>query len=470
MRAHAPIPSTGPGPRGAAPATVAHGDGDAVSAARAAPPRAGLLGSLSGRLLVLIGVIVLTAQFGSWVAWRFWQYEDFASRVADRVASQAELVRLLMAELPYDRRAGTAASLNGAPLQIFLGKDVDRLPPHDERLSDVRDAIAQRLPAGTVIHVNETSGRLAAWVRLQLAGEAVSIRVRLPPRELVLEMTAGERIAIVGLLILLAALPVLWLVSRPLGQLSREIEIAGPRLRPLAMPAGCPTELRRLVTAFNRLVATLRRRELERERLLAGVSHDLRSPLARLRLRLEASTDERQRDGMARDLAALDRITGQFLSFVRAGEAASTRRTPIVAVLEDLVARYRDAGRDVSLALHASVLASTPPLADPLAIERIASNLVDNALAHGAEPVRIALDCDGGRIRLSVRDAGPGLDPGQFGSAREPFVRLDPARKHAGGCGLGLAIVDRLADSLGGTVFAERENDGFEVGVHWPAT
>ena len=199
------------------------------------------------------------------------------------------------------------------------------------------------------------------------------------------------------------------------------------------------------------MTANLRQLEQDRALLLAGVSHDLRTPLARLRLGIEMEArDDATRAGMVDDIEEMDRIIGQFLEFARTNEdtaARAARRQRDRPRLRRTVCAHRQ-GRALRRGRRAAV-----PLR-PTAFSRLVANLVDNALAYGAPPVEVSTRAADGSVVLDVADRGPGIAPDEVERLKQPFTRASAARTNAAGvagAGLGLAIVDRIARMHGGT-------------------
>jgi two-component system osmolarity sensor histidine kinase EnvZ len=200
------------------------------------------------------------------------------------------------------------------------------------------------------------------------------------------------------------------------------------------------------------MTANLRQLEEDRALLLAGVSHDLRTPLARLRLGVEMQAhDEATRAGMVDDIAEMDRIIGQFLDFARGNREIAAERCDLDALVRTCVDRYARDGKDVRFAPGAVPVL---PLR-PTAIARLVTNLIDNALAYGAPPVEVTTGESAGKVVLDVADRGPGIPADLVERLKQPFTRASPARSDAHGvpgAGLGLAIVERIARLHGGTL------------------
>ncbi|MGE0876984.1 MAG: ATP-binding protein, partial [Burkholderiales bacterium] len=264
-----------------------------------------------------------------------------------------------------------------------------------------------------------------------------------------------------GAALLALALAGAWLIASAIAQPLRALTAAAARVgrgqAPEPLPEAGPLELRSLSSAFNRMSSDLAALERERTTVLAGISHDLRTPLARLRLELEMSGVKKEAiEAMSADVDEIDAIIGQFLDYAR-GDQEEKRSESLDALAAEVAARYQKLGRRVAFSAG-----GTPPL--PLAhmaVRRAITNLVDNALRHAGEPVEIESRAEPGGAVLEVRDRGPGIPDGEADRLKQPFTRLDAARSGAGGSGLGLAIVDRVARAHGGTLeLVPREGGG----------
>ncbi|HSI51109.1 MAG TPA: HAMP domain-containing sensor histidine kinase [Ideonella sp.] len=201
--------------------------------------------------------------------------------------------------------------------------------------------------------------------------------------------------------------------------------------------------------------------------MLAGLSHDLRTPLARLRLRVDVECPATVAERMAPDFDAVERFVGQFLGFAR-GSAEISLGQPrlLTAQLRALATQY--AAQGVQLQIEDSAGAERTGYPD-LAIQRLLGNLVDNALAHGRPPVCIVAEGDADECRLWVRDAGTGLPPAGLSEALQPFVRMGPGKGRGGHAGLGLAIVAQLSAQVGGRVTQQPfDGQGHALGVALP--
>ncbi len=267
----------------------------------------------------------------------------------------------------------------------------------------------------------------------------------------------------------LAAWLILWRVSRPLQVLARSAERLGRGEHPPALPEEGPEEVAALTRRFNQMNSDLARLNRERTVMLAGISHDLRTPLARLRLAaelLEGKVDPATQRGMVEDIADLDAIVGQFLAFARGAEEEAPQATDLNRLLSEVCERYARSGRNVRAELQ--------PLPElrlrPLAMQRLVGNLIDNALKHGGPEVTVCTWQAGGEVLLSVLDRGPGIAAESTAAAVQPFARLNAARGETSGAGLGLAIVEHIAQLHGGRLdLLARAGGGLEARITLPA-
>ena len=288
-----------------------------------------------------------------------------------------------------------------------------------------------------------------AWVELQSPLETVWLFAPIAPRHgwppdpqlASLALVAGS----LASLLLFLALE----VQRPLRRLEGALAKVGldselPQAQLVA--SGGTAAVRRLTQRFNAMLKRIEATDRERRTMLAGLAHDLRSPLTRLQLRLASNgplvADERRR--AEADLAALERITSQFLQFV----GAESQEEPVLVPLEALVAEAANGVAEVQLELE-----PMRRCVQPIALARAIANLLDNAATHGQPPLRLVLrSLDQEGFAIEVWDAGPGIAEADWERALMPFQRLDPARSGVGHSGLGMAIAARVAQAHGGSL------------------
>ncbi|KQP18759.1 HAMP domain-containing sensor histidine kinase [Pseudorhodoferax sp. Leaf265] len=258
-------------------------------------------------------------------------------------------------------------------------------------------------------------------------------------------------------------------ITRPMARLADEVAARQRELRPIDQARPVAAELRPLVEAFNGLVGAVTAADATRQQLLAGLSHDLRTPLARLRLRMECMCPDDQLESMEHDFQALAHIVDQFLAYAQ-GEADVAPGSPEpLGVLAQRVARSHGEGK---VQVEIEDPAAGELLVPDIALHRVLSNLIDNAAAHGEAPIVLRIRSVARECQLLVLDGGAGIGAERFEEAQQPFVRLQPGRVGIGHCGLGLAIVAQIARRLHGRVFLhafDGQQSGVGIALPYPA-
>ena len=248
---------------------------------------------------------------------------------------------------------------------------------------------------------------------------------------------------------------------RPLESMAKVAQIWGRgRDAPLPVKDCEITEVRELAEQLEQMMRMLRRHDQERTTLLAGISHDLRTPLARLRLALEMLPEEDSggmRPSMVRDVEAMDRLIGQALQLARA-QAMPDEKVDLVQLVAHLLEDYQRNNTELKFEGPAHCVV----LCVPQALRRILGNLIDNAWRYGGfQPVELKLDCSARLARFEVLDRGPGIPEDMREAVFQPFVRLEPSRNVAtGGSGLGLSIARQLAQMQGWRLGMEPREGG----------
>ena len=372
----------------------------------------------------------------------------------DRITQQGPevLFQLRLAELALDRLPpARLARLSGLPLRVGA-----KPPRRSDRALEVQ---AQLLRQELCASLNPCPSVLPAfapqrgvWVQLLSPLDPVWLLVPIPPVRpwppdpwlLLVGLGLGGSVALL-LFFLLE-------VQRPLLLLQQVLGGVGRRGWPEVQQEQGTLVVRQLTARFNAMVQRLQAVEEERAVMLAGIAHDLKSPLTRLRFRISlldlAQADLQQADLQQAvvDLDSLERITGQFLLFAGGGDQEAAIAVPLEQLLAEQAAGL--AASELELDLEPLVR-----VVQPVALARAVANLIANARSYGAPPLRLQLraaEPPGEGFRIVIWDCGPGIPPERWDQALMPFQRLDAARGGGGHCGLGLAIAARVARSHGG--------------------
>jgi two-component system osmolarity sensor histidine kinase EnvZ len=400
--------------------------------------------SLFGRLALLLLLVILISQAAAIYLFR----QDRAALLA-RQFSDTKLVQLrgLRAALASadPRSPDTTLARIGEAYRARIVPDEERralgFPPQNPLLLELQERLRNELGEDTELRIQPRQQML--WVKLPAGARAYWAGFPLPPRPG--EDVPGRALElslIILAVLLLSAYAFARYLARPLRQLNDAVASVGQGRSPPPLPETGPSEIVNLNRGFNQMLTSLRQSEQDRAVLLAGVSHDLRTPLARLRLGLEVGVkDDEARQGMTEDIEEIDKIIAQFLDFARDEREMPAEFVDVNKQIAALIERYQRGGSSIAFdrgELPGFALRAT-------ALSRMVANLIDNALRHGAPPIEVATGQEDGALVLEVSDSGPGIPANEVERLKRPFTRGDPARSGAAGAGLGLAIVERIA-------------------------
>jgi two-component system osmolarity sensor histidine kinase EnvZ len=421
----------------------------------------------------LLAVFLLFEAVAFAVAWTQ-VVEPLTRRAADDLAAKILLAAQTWVELPPETRADYESELSFRH-GLELGLATDRLmreARHDYFLSQIEVAMGRR--AGHSVRLMEGPDPAWAWADLQVGDKILRVGFERESYVFAAPLVAAGVLLLGAVLTIAAALFMVLRASRQLKGLAAKAQEVGQGRAPVRLPEQGAQELRDLTAAFNRMAEEVTALLENRTVLLAGISHDLRTPITRLRLALSMldEVDAGRVARMERDLDEMNRLITDMLSFARAFRQDEGKVCDLVELLDELVGQARQLG----------VVEWTPPPPCPVrlsdtALRRVVGNLLDNARRYGGdEPVRLALEADANVLRIRVSDRGPGIASEHHEAVFRPFFRLEGSRsKDGGGSGLGLAIARQLADAQGWRIeLAENRADqrvgGLAASVVLPAT
>ncbi|AVS77629.1 two-component sensor histidine kinase [Paracidovorax avenae] len=427
---------------------------------RRASQRARVGLNLFWRTFFLLALLLV----GSILAWlqtlRALEFEPRTLQTAQQIASLVNLSRAALVHADAIARVSlikTMADQEG--VRILPREPSDRFDLVDDTALGVRltEELTERLGPGTIV-AGSVNGESGLWVGFTINGD---------PNWLLMDRsrlsTAGGKTWLIWLitaaaLSLAGAAAIARLINRPLKQLSyaanrvRDGDFAASQLDEEVVTS----EIREVNIGFNRMAQKLAKLEQDRAVMLAGISHDLRTPLARLRLETEMSViDDVAREHMVADIVQLDATIDKFLDYARPDHVTLTP-VNLHGVVSSCVYAVQD-HRELQISM--SVPEDLIVLADEVELARVISNLLENARRYGKTPesgtasVEIAAKGREKWVLVKVRDHGPGVPPDQLSNLTKPFFRGNSARTAAAGAGLGLAIVDKTVQRMGG-IFA----------------
>lgn len=407
--------------------------------------------TLMVRTFLLIGLLMLLSLWAWFAIFTSLEREPRANQMAQTLISVANLTRTaLVSARPQARRYLLQELSDREGIHIYPANEDDVILPKQmpEFLAHTVELVRKELGEHTRIAL-ELNGEKALFVSFRIHDDEYWVAL---PRERmerkISQQWLGWMIA-AGLLALIGAWLIVFHFTRPLKALSHAAkEIARGRTPP-PLPERGIDEFASVAQAFNQMNTALTRMDSDRALILAGISHDLRTPLTRLRMGVEMSgTDEASRDAMVADIEEIDRTIGQFLDFAKADDGEAFAVTDLSAMMDDIVSHYARLGH----ALVASIQSDVSATVRPKALRRAVCNLIDNALRHAADtPISLDLRQEARRLCIEVADRGPGIPVEEIERLKLPFTRLNEARSNTTGAGLGLAIVERILRGHGGT-------------------
>ena len=429
-------------------------------------------GSLAWRTLAVLVVALVASQAAAlWLLREHVERPRIGMGIGQFVSHLKTISAALETLPPEQQREFIARLAEREGIRIFptRGEGPLRPAPSIPAIQMFRERIKALFGPETEVFVRPNAP-LALWVWLPAGQHEFWVAF---PRNRVDRDPSGAFLwwSVAGIAIaILATLLIVWRLNRPLRQLAHAAEKLGKGGDPDPVPETGPTEIRAVAHAFNQMKEDLRRGEKERAAFLAGISHDLRTPLARLRLDVEMLGDRVEAEtqkGMVSDIEDMNAIIDQFIDFMRSEATEPLSAVDLSELARGAAERAARAGTAVKCEL-----AEVPVLMlRPLALRRLVDNLVGNAAKHAGGEVLVRTAATGREVSLSVLDRGPGIAAADIERLKQPFTRLDEARSGSSGAGLGLAIAARIAAMHGGRLdFASREGGGLEARLVLPVS
>lgn len=414
--------------------------------------------SLFWRTLLLV-LLLIVASLAAWLqSYRVLERAPRAQTIAQQVTSVVNITRaaLLYAD-PFVRSDLLAELAANEGVRIYPLEPDDKVTPLPDGalIKLIEQAIVAKLGANTRL-ASDVNGIRGLWVSLSIADDDYWVFIERDP----VARTYGTQwigwAAVALLLSIIGAVLITRLINRPLAQLSRASGELGSGRNPEPLPETGPIEIRTVNESFNRMVTDLGKLDADRAVLLAGISHDLRTPLSRLRLELElAPLPGDTREAMVGDIEQMDAIVRQFLDYARNAPQAPATEIDLTAAVTAAVQRARldaDANATVDLNLASRVRVR----GYAVELDRALDNLLTNAVRYGRDAesgklqMAVSLKVAADRAVISVTDLGSGVPPNEIDRLMRPFERGEAARSGSTGAGLGLPIVERVARMHGG--------------------
>ena len=419
--------------------------------------------NLFWRTFVLLILLIILSVMGWLQSFRVLNEQPYTRSTAEQIVSMANLTRYAL--ITADPRYRTdllmvLASREG--VRILPKEEGDAVSPlvaesnYSSSVADIEAMVRRELGAETVL-ASRVNGEKGLWVSFSIEGDEYWLLTR----STLINPIYGTSwlwwalAAFIGTI--LGSILISQRLSSPLKEIAEYARKVGRGLTPPSLPEDSgPVELREVNSAFNRMVQDIQNMENGREMLLAGVSHDLRTPITRLRLEAEiANLPDETRESMVSDLEQMEMIVNQFMDYARRSDQPLSR-VNLSETVQTAIATAR-IEIDNSIRLTSAIAPDVFVMAQPLELSRVVQNLFTNAMRYGRSDdsllyLSVSVRKEKNAAVLVVSDQGPGLDPSQAERVLRPFERGDASRSGVSGTGLGLAIVDRIVRRSGGKV------------------
>jgi signal transduction histidine kinase len=426
--------------------------------------------TLASRLSLIFLIGLILAQALSFGAQYYERYESAKNTMLGNLETDVSTSLAILDRLPAAERPNWLQRLERANYGYLLNEGSPGTPmaASDVPIAaiSIQDAIGHDYPL-TFTDIPGPKKHFQAHLKLK-DGSPVTIDVR----PSMVPLSPWLPAVLLGQLALMIACT--WLAVRiairPLTRLAQAVETLDPNTHAVHLDEKGPTEVAYAARAFNAMQARIAAYLKERMQLLAAISHDLQTPITRMKLRAEFMDDSSEKDKLWNDLGEMEHLVREGVAYARSihGATEESRRTDLDAFLDSLVFDYQDMGKDVQLDGKSAAVINTRPHA----LRRVLVNLIDNALKFtGAAELWVETQADGG-LSVKVMDRGPGIAEEQLAQVMEPFYRVENSRNRStGGTGLGLAIAQQLAIAIGGSLkLSNREGGGLCAELRLPTT
>ncbi|WP_206997128.1 ATP-binding protein [Trinickia mobilis] len=424
--------------------------------------------SVLARNIALLIVLVMLSQVCSLAVLLHYVQRPRVERAATVFANYVAILDALLEAVPDNARDAVIARYHGrksVPEEAASAPTPNLFKLYRTYQRDVfLDSLRRHLPGDMPVRWQSEGGE-RLWIRMHAQHSPVWIALPIPEdaqgagleAAILLSLGLGALAAFTGYLLQRH-------LNRPLQDLARTARHVSAGDTPAPLPTDGPTEIAEVSTAFNQMTAALQQAEATRAVMLAGISHDIRTPLTKLRLAMAMAPTDHGDDSFTvaaeSYLDQIDTIVQQFMDFAGSSEREAPQLGDLNALVNRLAGDFAGLGHEFEL-----TLSDVPPFPyRPISMMRLLMNLMQNAVVYGRVGLSVRTWFDAGKAYVAVGDRGEGLTAQELEALKAPFQRGRNARTHSGGTGLGLAIVERIAKLHGGALqFHARDGGGLEV-------
>lgn len=439
------------------------------AAGAAWPGRGWLPRSMASRLYLILFAGLALAHALSFSLLFYERYVTATSMMLGNLELDVKTAVAMIDRLPADERAQWLPQFKRRTYHYILGPGEPGRPQLSGRAGDIVRMVGGALGARYPIRAETVSERPERFQIHLTLSDGRPLTIEVAPSTMPIAQWLPYVLAAQLALLLLCAWLAVRQATRPLEQFAQAAQSLSPAGGGTRLGERGPTEVAQAAAAFNAMQDRIGAYLRERLQILAAISHDLQTPITRMRLRTEAMDESPERARLLEDLEQIQHLVREGIAYARSahGNAESAIKLDLDAFLDSLVCDYQDTGKAVSL----SGRAGAPLVTRAHALRRVATNLIDNAIKYaGAAEVQVARGADDGFL-IEVLDRGPGIPIEELDAVMQPFYRLEASRnRDTGGTGLGLAIAQQLAQSLGGGLsLSQREGGGLRAALWLPA-
>lgn len=424
--------------------------------------------SMASRLYLIILAGLMLAQGLSLALVLYERYESTTAVMLNTVEHDVGTSVAVLDRLPAAERASWLGRLQRDNYRYLLGPGQAGTPLISERSREVTHRIEKEVGPDFNVHADAISTQPERYQVHFTLHDGTPLTLEITPRLTPIARWLPFVLVVQVLLLLLSAWLAVRLATRPLTRLAEAAEAMTPTVDGPRMSEEGPTEVAQAAVAFNTMQERIGRHLKERLHILASISHDLQTPITRMRLRAESLDEGEERQKILGDLKAMEHLVREGVAYARSahGGAETPVRVDVAALLESMVFDYQDVGRPVSL----SATVSGTAMLRQQALKRVLGNLIDNAIKYGGAAEVSAWRDARGALCIGVCDRGPGIPENELEQVLQPFYRLEASRnRDTGGAGLGLAIAAQLTRSIGGELtLANREGGGLMATIVLP--
>ncbi|MBR7798625.1 HAMP domain-containing protein [Undibacterium sp. FT137W] len=430
------------------------------------------------RTFLLLAALIVASMSAWFISIKLLERKPRAQQLSGQIISVVTITSAALTHSASDKRRELLIDLaRNEGIRIYLLEENDQIEPADENpiFVEIRKLVQQKLGSQTRF-AKSVNGEIGFWVSFKIDEDQYWLQLEQDR----LQTESGWQFlgwaTISMVFALIAAIFISRRINQPLSNLSAAARLLAQGKQPNPLSESGAREIRETNTSFNQMMQDLARIESDRTVILAGISHDLRTPLTRLQLELEmAALDPETRNAMYADLQQMDSIIQQFLDYAKPLHESTFNGIPISELLERICEELRN---HPEIELSSEIEPDLYLTGLEIEFQRLVNNLVQNALRYGRrdfnEKVVIEISCMAQNsgplsgIVLIFRDHGPGVPEHDIPRLLRPFTRGEVARSQANGSGLGLAIVDRIIKRHGGHLkMRNHEQGGLEIRIEF---